>query len=368
MYRRALPLIVAIAALGCGEDDLSSIVTEVSEVHYQGGGAVDLLFVVDSSGSMGEEQEALADGFADFIESFLVLEYDFHLAVTDMDYEARAGAFVGSPNVLTPDTPDLVNAFADNAQVGTFGSGTEKGLETARQAISEAKLETVNEDFWREGAVLSIIFVSDEDDFSTAEVSDYFDFFLERKNGDRRRLKINAIAGPVPDGCDTAEPGHRYKEIVDMSGGAYHDICEQELGMAELGEVLSGYKPRFELQHAPIDGEVVVYVNGEEVEGGPTTWSLNADNEVAFVPEAIPDDCSEVQIAYWTNEAVNTGGEPIEVEGEAPLCATLESPPIVLGPRSGCAQATGAAPTIALLALLLLSLAHRRPRGGQIRE
>jgi hypothetical protein len=362
MLRRALLLIAVVTTLACGDDDLASIVSEVSEVHYQGGGSVDLLFVVDSSGSMGEEQEALADGFEEFIESFLLLEYDFHLAVTDMDYEARAGAFIGNPKVLTPETPDLISAFQSNAQVGTFGSGTEKGLETARQALGDAKLETVNEDFWREGAVLAIIFVSDEDDFSTAEVETYFDFFLQRKLGDRRRLKISAIAGPVPDGCDTAEPGFRYQEIVDMTGGSFHNICEQDLGMADLGELLSGYKPRFSLQHAPIDGEVVVYVDGEQVEGGPETWSLNADNEVAFVPDAVPDDCAEIQIAYWTSEAVNTGGAPIVVESEAPLCANLGHPPIELGPRQGCAQASDSAPPLALLALVLLLI------GRQIRE
>jgi hypothetical protein len=323
------------ALCACGDDDLSTIITEVSEVHYQGGGAVDLLFVVDSSGSMGEEQEALGRG---------------------------AGAFVGRPTVLTPDTPDLIETFQNNALVGLDGSGTEKGLEAARQALGDAKLETVNEGFWRQGAVLSIIFVSDEDDYSTADVDEYFDFFLDRKLGDRRRLKISAIAGPVPDGCDSAEAGTRYKELVDMTGGSYRDICSEDLGMAELGEVLSGYKPRFSLAHAPLDGEVVVSVNGEAVDPGPDTWSLNEDNEVAFVPDAVPDDCAEIQIAYWTGEAVNTGGEPIVVESEAPLCANFGSEPLSLPPRS-CAQ-VDAGPPAALLALLFLFGIGR----GRIRE
>jgi len=347
------------------DDELSSIITEVSEVHYQGGGAVDMLFVIDNSGSMGEEQAALGDGFEEFINGFLELEYDFHLAVTNTDYAATAGAFVGQPRVLTPDTPDLIERFKNNAIVGTNGSATEKGLEAARQALGDAKLETVNEGFLRENSVLSIIFVSDENDYSTASVDEYLEFYLSRKFGDRRRLKVSAIAGPVPDGCDTAEAGERYLEIVEAAGGSFRDICNEDLGMAELGEVLSGYKPRFALAHAPLDGDVLVSVDGEAVEPGATTWSLNEDNEVAFAPEGIPTDCAEIQIAYYTSEPVNTGGAPIVVESEAPLCADLGGTPLELPPRSGCTQSSGSAPAGFALALLLAAMRAARIRTGR---
>ena len=52
---------LALSLFGCGDDELASIITPVNEVHFQGGGMVDMLFVVDSSGSMGEEQAALAE-------------------------------------------------------------------------------------------------------------------------------------------------------------------------------------------------------------------------------------------------------------------------------------------------------------------
>lgn len=361
--RPALVVIaLLLASLGCGDDDLSAIITPVNEVHFQGGGSVDMLFVVDSSGSMGEEQAALADGFGAFIESFLALEYDFHLAVTDMDYERTAGAFFGDPAILTPDTPNLVEQFQENARVGISGSGSEKGLEAARQALSPAKREGVNAGFFREEALLAVIFLTDEDDQSTASNETYLDFFLELKRGDRRRVKLSAIAGPVPDGCATALPGTRYAEVAEATGGVFVSICQDDVGMPRLGEVLSGYKRAFALAHAPLDGVVRVAVNGEELPPGPDTWQLDGQR-VVFAQEAVPPDCAEVQLAYHTSEPVENGGEPIVVETDAPICATLELPSLELPPR-GCAQLTTTDGAPALLGLALLALRRARRRRG----
>lgn len=369
MRRTLVPLVFLLASLGCGDDELSRIITPVNEVHYQGGGSVDMLFVVDSSGSMGEEQAALADGFDAFIESFLALEYDFHLAVTDMDYQRTAGAFFGDPAILTPDTPNLVEQFRENALVGIFGSGSEKGLEAARQALSPAKREGVNAGFFREEALLAVIFLTDEDDQSTASNETYLDFFLDLKRGDRRRVKLSAIAGPVPDGCATALPGTRYAEVAEATGGVFTSICQDDVGMPRLGEVLSGYKKAFALAHEPLDGVVAVSVNGEPLEPGPETWTLDAGGEggprVVFAPGAVPPDCAEVQFAYHTSEPVAGGGEPIVVETDAPICATLDLPSLELPPRGACAQLApdGQVALLGLATLLLLAARRRRPIG-----
>lgn len=361
MWQRLFLIGLSLVLVGCGDDDLGAIITPVNEVHYQGGGQVDMLFVVDSSGSMGEEQAALADGFGAFIETFLELEYDFHLAVTDMDYEATAGALFGDPAILTPETPNLVEQFQENALLGTGGSGSEKGMEAARQALSEAKREGVNRGFFREESLLAVIFLTDEDDQSTASNETYLDFFLELKRGDRRRLKLSAIAGPVPDGCDTAMPGARYADVVAATGGVFVSICQDDVGMPRLGEVLSGYKSAFPLAHAPLDGVVSVSVDGVAIDPGPDTWQLDENNRVAFVQGAVPPDCAEVQLAYHTREPVQNGGEPIVVETDAPICATLDLPTLDLPPRSGCAQLSVDA-RFAFGALMLLLLARGRRR------
>ncbi len=361
-----LPLVVtALLCAGglsaCIDEDLGAYLVDVNEVHYQGGGTADVLFVVDNSGSMGEEQAALGRGFEDFIESFLALDTDFHLGVTNMDYQGNAGALLGEEKILTPATENLVQTFISNSRVGTSGSGTEKGMESARQALGPAKRENENEGFFREEAQLVLIFVSDEDDQSTATNEEYFDYFLELKRGDRRRLSINAIAGPTPDGCPTAEAGSRYKDIVEMSGGTFTNICNDDLGMPELGRVLSGYKTAFDLQGRPEEGSVTVSVDGERVSEGEDTWTIDDAGRIAFAPGAVPDDCVEVQISYQTRDRVSATNEPFVFESEAPVCARPNTDLLDVR-RSSCAEVAPSTSLAGLAALLLVFGFGRRLR------
>ena len=86
---------------------------------------VDVLWVVDDSGSMGGEQDKLAADFAAFIADFVELGLDFQLAVvsTDVERDTYRGRIQGP--ILTQDTPDIIQAFSDAALVGTGGSRTD---------------------------------------------------------------------------------------------------------------------------------------------------------------------------------------------------------------------------------------------------
>ena len=57
---------------------------------------VDVLWVVDNSGSMSEEQGQVVANFQDFINEFISLGLDYHMAVvtTDMDDANYAGRLV----------------------------------------------------------------------------------------------------------------------------------------------------------------------------------------------------------------------------------------------------------------------------------
>ena len=50
--------------------------------------SVDMLFVIDNSGSMQQEQKALADNFSTFIDNFLEKNIDFKIGIITTDGEA----------------------------------------------------------------------------------------------------------------------------------------------------------------------------------------------------------------------------------------------------------------------------------------
>ncbi len=169
---------------------------------------LDLLLVIDNSGSMCEEQDALGQAFEAFHAA--IGEWDWRLAVvsTDMNPDnGFRGAFGASPalpvpslNCLdaagephVPDTEDcrdvdgvpvldsrffepdeLARRFRCMVNLGTHGDGFEKALAAADLSLDcggpNADLlfpcGAADPQFLRPGAALAVIYIGDEDDCS----------------------------------------------------------------------------------------------------------------------------------------------------------------------------------------------------------
>lgn len=177
---------------------------------------IDVLFVVDDSASMKNDQDALAANFASFIASFKANSVDFHLGVvtTDMAKSTKQGRLekVNGKTFLTPaDMTTLETDFATLVRVGTEGSPDEKCLAAAKAALSSPLIDAAkdgmpagaNVGFLRPEADLGIVFVGDEDDHDKATVQSYVDFFKGLKT-DQAAVSVSAIALQNGILCSTA--------------------------------------------------------------------------------------------------------------------------------------------------------------------
>lgn len=337
ILRLALTGTAAVALAGCNDPALDPLPATHAEVHFQGGAAppVDVLFVVDNSGSMSQEQAKLANNFQSFIQYFLALDLDFRLAVTTTDIADgnQSGNFAGNPRVLTPDTPNLTSAFITNVSVGDQGSGEEKGLQGAHLALSEPLISSANAGFLREDAILAIIIVSDEEDQSPLPVEEYVDFFKGLKGGSLSKVNLSVIVGDVPNGCDSvdanADPGHRYHEAATALNGVKASICAEDFGpiLDQIGSVVSGLATAFPLDYTPVVDTIEVRVDGVVVPRDPVNgWTWNATiGGVSFAPNAVPDECAVVEIAYHVEDY---GGPIGNGNNEAPpqQCSAISLP------------------------------------------
>ncbi|HEY1088180.1 MAG TPA: hypothetical protein VGE37_10815 [Archangium sp.] len=153
---------------------------------------VDILWVVDSSGSMAPKQARLAANFQGFINQLVTANppIDFHIAVTSTDTDDAAargklrawtlGATTENFISCTPQAtggvscntgPNLataIQAFGQMSAVGINGSASERGLYAAYLALTEPTniSNDVFERFIRPDAALYVVVVSDEDDAS----------------------------------------------------------------------------------------------------------------------------------------------------------------------------------------------------------
>lgn len=296
---------------------------------------VDILFVIDNSCSMSEEQASLTANFQSFIQFADAQALDYRLAVvsTDMDIcpspasptrpasmdQGRCGYFADGNGLgtlqnpdwrlITPDEqPSPEDAFAAIGTQGIDGSGTEQGLEAAYRALSSPLITGWNAGFLRPDAYLALIFISDEEDQSPNAVDFYVNSFLAIKGFRNTNLfSASAIVGDAPSGCGgfQADPGLRYIEVANRTGGIFESICTSDWASAlqNLGLTVFGYKSRFFLGNQPVPGTVEVFVDGVQVDptapSGQIRWSYEAmGNSVNFAPLAIPEPGAQIVVRY----------------------------------------------------------------------
>jgi len=304
--------------------------TQTDHFAQQGQAKVDLLFVIDNSGSMMEEQASLAQNFAALFSGAQQQPVDYHVAVTTTGIEPSPSGWTrcpggvdggeagrlfpadGSwPRIITRGTPNAAQVFANNVTVGVC-HWDEQGLQAAYRALSPplvnnaddpdtALADDGNLGFLRPDARLAVVFVSDEDDGSSGSV-DYYETFLRAlKGNDPTLLVVSAIVGPADlSTCPTASSsGSRYIALAQRTGGVVESICTNDWAGA-LGNISGGVftpRRRFPLSQVPADpSQIAVAVNGEPVTSG---WTYDAaTHSVVFDAGAAPAFDATVDVTY----------------------------------------------------------------------
>lgn len=302
-HPQALVLGLALPLLGCQDYQVARI--PHGDTFEQGGAIrpVDVLWILDNSATMTEEQDALAAAFPAFAEVVGDGVVDMQMGITTTDVEEQQGLLVG--DVLTVDTEDLVSAFATQADVGTLGAREEQPLEALQLATSEPALSEGNDALFRDGTDLAIIIVTDEDDQSEAEVSDYLDHLADFASD--RAYRVSVVGGPIPAGCasktSSAEPAERLAYAVDLTDGVFMSICEQDYTpvLTNLAFGAIGLSASFELSLLPDLESVKVEVDDVVIHQRPEDgWQYDpADNAIVFDGLAVPRPGQEVFVEYY---------------------------------------------------------------------
>lgn len=332
-----------------GSEPPINLVRRTVNVIQKGPGKVDILWIVDSSGSMSEEQTYLGNNFNAFINKLVTAGHDFQTAVTSTDVcqeqipadlaqrvcpvnyggstaTRHRGSFVGDEGrkVLKHTDSDIVSRFTNYTKVGINGSGFEHGLKAAQMAV-EKVTTGANEPLIRADAFLAVIVVSDEEDDGiglsmtdpsngrnfTAEGLTTFRFtedhmidYLKTIKG-AGKFSVSAIAPTrKADGtlCSANhskpnEEGTQYIKAAQKTGGIIQSICETNwsASLAQIGYDLNAQITQIVLPSKPDVATIKVTVNGSVVAG----WSFNeGNNAVKFNADSVPAEGAQIQIDY----------------------------------------------------------------------
>lgn len=311
------------------------------------GQEVDILFVVDDSGSMCEEQDRLRGNLQEFINHAQTWGNQYQIGVVStcvQDEQVCHGAGQLKSNWYeAPDWERWVTNqtwahFTSNVDLGCSGGSDsqEAGLEAAHMALSLplshrssqpcgsnadcqapdhcipglAVCGGFNGGFLRQDAALEIVMLSDEEDQSPATPDFYVDFFKSIKGfANENFLHVHSIVGDKDHGCGassgntsgtTADAGDRYVYVSEATGGIVESICNESFAAAlsEIGAVAFGLKVQFFLSRSGDPATIIVAVNGVICTGG---WVYDPPSNSVIFEEGgpcMPQEGQQITVEY----------------------------------------------------------------------
>ena len=253
---------------------------------------LDILWVIDNSSSVGDEQSAFASNLGPWFDAWLAPGGlpDWQLAVVSTDI-GDMGAFqaASGQTILTPGAS--ADHFQANANLGTGGSGIEQGFHNAWQALRPSG---PNPGFLRDEAEQS-------DSIQGWTPEEYVAWFQGLKP-DPDRVRLSAISGGL-SGCSgpggSASAGADFSLAAELTGGLDVSICDLYWAdafedPAWRGEVLRGWLP---LGEEPVEDSIEVAVEGVTLPASSWGWN-GASNAVELEPVAWPEDGELVEVSY----------------------------------------------------------------------
>jgi hypothetical protein len=251
---------------------------------------MDILFVIDDSGSMQEEQTNLANNFpmfANILNSYMVStgeQLDYRVGITTTGRDIQYNEVIEIPGFPTQTVPmseqgddgamrqtcgmqrrwlertdaDMASTFTCAANVGTGGPSVEMPLYCSELALKDRVTDGTNAGFLRDDALLAVVYITDEDDCSrrdnnfnqyvdqpcTDEAPQQWVDFLDQLKGDRGRWAAAVIAAPQDCTSDfgDAAAAPRLQQFVQEAGtnAVFSSICEGDLAGA-LTEALDTF-------------------------------------------------------------------------------------------------------------------------------
>lgn len=249
LYSILLTAITAVVLVACEKNDRSFSILPDDATFKQSGEfipqKIDIVWVIDNSGSMESSQQNLVRNFNSFIKKFQDLKYDYRMVVTSTDaWKANFSSntnqstllkswrrgeitkdssnnYFFSPDsgvsVISRSTENVEQSFVTNALQGISGTGDERAFHSITTALNFSD----NQSFRRSDAFLAVIIVSDEDDFSAnTETCVACEYDLE-SNSDP--LELTQSSGPL-----SLKMLYQDSRLIPVS--SYYDQIRQYVG------------------------------------------------------------------------------------------------------------------------------------------
>ena len=199
----------------------------------------DILFVIDNSGSMGDEQAKIAQIFSGFISQ--VSHMDWRIAITTTDTSSSDIAcnkgnlclMESAQYFIDANTPNVNQVFTDKIQVGTFGSASELGLTAVSHFLTNKKEDYRS--FMRPEATFVTIMVTDSEETSSLTAVQFLENAKAQLPQGKKYVSHSSIVLPGDSACKAINSvenkyAFKYHDVTVATGGILASICDENYG------------------------------------------------------------------------------------------------------------------------------------------
>ena len=204
---------------------------------------IDILFVIDNSGSMEYEQKSMAQRTSQFLS--LLRGLDFQIAITTTDprnislgdgrlvpIKRDAGGYIIDSN---QEISSAQTQLSQTLQRSEVGSGSEQGIRSVYRAIERYKNNESNlRSFFRDHAQFAVVLISDEDESDNTTKNDPQSLInlISSTWQQQKRFSFHSIITKPGDtqcrGTYGYSYGERYKTMSELTGGLIGSVCEMD--------------------------------------------------------------------------------------------------------------------------------------------
>jgi hypothetical protein len=260
---------------------------------------VDILWVIDTSGSMNRYDAELMAG----IEAMMLALPDSGWRLAMMSNDPGSASIESQFPLVPGDDVADAEAMYQNMTRGHREEGFDASYE---YIVNNSYAQT----WLRHDAALLVVFVSDEEEQSDDHfpvVGDYIDWYSQQRNGSAFLSSIINL-DPSVSLCNTNayNNGDRYEEATSYFGGQIVDVCSEDwsAGVVDAASRLEPYE-YLELTHIPVEESIRVFIN----QSLNYDWYYSAsDNIVYFSTMPGGNDLVEIGYRYFpSSEGGDTG-------------------------------------------------------------
>lgn len=211
---------------------------------------VDVLIVIDNSGSMAFEQKNMAERVRNMLSILRGFDYRIGVTTTDPNPTRTSNTlrFTGDGDLIPisgqngalwigSDIDETIaqNAIGRTLQRPETGSGIEQGIHSVYRFVEKATTPGSSlSNFFRDGANFATLVISDEDESANTEKNDpkkLLNLISTKFNNQKAFSFHSIITKPGDTACKNthgATYGERYKVISELTGGVIGSVCEAD--------------------------------------------------------------------------------------------------------------------------------------------